>query len=378
MKKLKGCKMGWALAMLYSAMANVTQAQTFNTLVSFDGTNGDDPSQISLVQGLDGNVYGTTGWGGTTDEGTVFKITPEGTLSVVYNFCPQPNCDDGQFPSAGLVLSTDRKFYGTTLGGGVDGQGTVFEMTSRGQLTTLHSFTGMDGALPEAALVQGTNDGNLPQGGLVQAADGNFYGTTEGGGVKNVGTVFKITPRGALTTIYNFCAQTNCADGKFPFYGLILGTDGNFYGTTVYGGADFGTVFTITPDGKLTTLHTFDFTDGSEPYGGLLQATNGRFYGTTYMGGADGGGTVFSTDTGLGPFVTFVRAAGKVGQTGPILGQGFTGTLSVSINGIDAKFTVISDTHIRATVPEGATTGYVTVTTPTGVLISNVPFHVIK
>ena len=112
-------------------------------------------------------------------------------------------------------------------------------------------------------------------------------------------------------------------------------------------------------------------------YGGLVQATNGILYGTTNAGGYLDLGTVFSLDVGLGPFVKFVRAASKVGQVGGILGQGFTGTSNVSFNGISSNFTVAADTFITATVPAGATTGYVTVTTPSGTLTSNVPFQVI-
>jgi uncharacterized repeat protein (TIGR03803 family) len=126
----------------------------------------------------------------------------------------------------------------------------------------------------------------------------------------------------------------------------------------------------------LTTLHSFDIADGQGP-AGLLQATNGSFYGVTQGGGTAGDGTVFSLSTGLGPFVAFVRGSGKIGQTGGILGQGLTGTTSVAINGTSATFTVVSDTFIEATVPAGATTGYVTVTTPSGTLTSNVPFRVI-
>ena len=170
-----------------------------------------------------------------------------------------------------------------------------------------------------------------------------------------------------------------------PVCTLIQATDGNFYGTAAYDGLypNFGTVFAITPSGTLTTLHNFDSTDGSYPYAGLLQATTGGFYGTTFAGGSStacpfGCGTVFSLDMGLGPFVAFVGAAGKVSQTGGILGQGFTGTTSVTLNGIAANFTVVSDTFIKATVPQGATNGYVTVNTPTGALMSNVPFRVIK
>jgi uncharacterized repeat protein (TIGR03803 family) len=179
-----------------------------------------------------------------------------------------------------------------------------------------------------------------------------------------------------------------------PTAGLIQATDGNFYGTTANGGADLadcksdfgidgcGTIFELTPGGTLTTLHSFSSTDGGIPYGGLLQATNGTFYGTTNQGGdiIEGYtcGTLFSLDMGLGPFVSFVRNPAKVGQKFGILGQGLTGTTNVTLNGIPASFTVKSETLIEATVPPGATTGYVTVTTPSGTLTSNVPFHVIK
>jgi len=184
----------------------------------------------------------------------------------------------------------------------------------------------------------------------------------------------RLTPENDLTTLHSFDQN----DGSDPFGKLVQGTDGNYYGTTSQGSTNVGTIFQITQDGILTTLHDFEGTDGTDPRGGLVQATNGKFYGTTFQGGDGNSGTIFSLDMGLGPFVTFVRAFGKVGQTGPILGQGFTGTTSVMLNGVPADFTVVSDTYIKATVPPGATTGYVTVTTPTGVLTSNVPFHVIR
>ena len=188
------------------------------------------------------------------------------------------------------------------------------------------------------------------------------------------------SPAQTFTTLYSFCSQPNCRDGSNPLAGLVQATNGNLYGTTSSGGEfnNNGTVFEITLKGALTTV--YDFTggpDGSLPFAGLVQATNGNLYGATYGAGANGVGTIFGLDEGLGPFVTFVQAAGKVGQTGPILGQGLTGTTSVSLNGTPANFTVVSDTFITATVPAGATTGYVTVTTPSGTLTSNVPFHVI-
>jgi uncharacterized repeat protein (TIGR03803 family) len=217
----------------------------------------------------------------------------------------------------------------------------------------------------------------------VQAPNGDLYGTTPGGGDYNSGTVFKLTPGGKLTTLYSFCAQSNCPDGYGPYAGLVLGTDGNFYGTTVEGGVatcdspyGCGTVFKITPQGKLTTLHRFKETDGALPFGGLVQATNGSFYGTTTAGGPTNVGTIFSLSMGLNPFVAFVRASGKVGQTVGILGQGLTGTTGVSFNGTSAQFKVVSATFLTATVPAGASSGVVTVKAPGGKLTSNQPFRI--
>ena len=158
-----------------------------------------------------------------------------------------------------------------------------------------------------------------------------------------------------------------------------MATDGNLYGTTSLGGAMYGlgVAFSLSSNGTFSLLHTFDPTNGGEPSTGLLQETDGSFYGANYYGGTYHSGTLFNLDVGLGPFVSFLRAAGKVGESGPILGQGLTGTTAVELNGTPANFTIVSDTFIKATVPSGATTGYVTVTTPTGVLTSNVPFHVI-
>jgi len=198
------------------------------------------------------------------------------------------------------------------------------------------------------------------------------------------GTVFQITPTGKLTTVYSFCSQPGCRDGLEPVSGVIQAEDGNFYGTTMIGGgpgclsdAGCGTVYQLTPAGVLTTLHSFDKTDGEDPVAALLQGTNGVFYGETLYGGTSEYGTVFGVNTGLGPFVAFVRGAAKAEQQFGILGQGFTGTTAVSLNGTPASFTVKSDTFILATVPAGATTGYVTVTTPSGTLTSNKPFVVI-
>lgn len=350
------------------------------TLYSFcsltNCANGANPEAPLVEPAADGGFYGTTTNGGANgDYGTVFKITAEGTLTTLYSFCAQIYCSDGEEPVGGLVQASDGNFYGTTFAGGSNGAGTIFKITAQGAFTSLYSFC----VQPRCV------DGSEPEAGLIQAIDGDFYGTSLAGGANDEGTVFKVTANGTVNTLYSFCSQTNCADGSSPAARLVQATDGDFYGTTAIGGASLlGTVFKISGSGHLTTLHSFDSTEGAEPSGGLLQATEGNFYGTTLLGGAficdspDGCGTIFSLDMGLSPFVAFVHAAGEIGQTGGILGQGFTGTTGVSFNEIPASFWVVSDTLIRATVPTGATSGYVTVTTPSGTLTSNVPFHVIQ
>lgn len=227
-------------------------------------------------------------------------------------------------------------------------------------------------------------DGLNPEGGLVQAANGNFYGTTYDGGSGPYGTVFEMTSAGTLTTLYTFCARTRCADGRYPAAALVQDTNGNFYGTTSSGGNQTrlaGTVFKITPAGKLTTLHPFcvltNCNDGAFPYGGLVQATDGKFYGTTYDGGTYGYGTIFTLDLKIAPFVKTLPTSGKVGGAVIILGSSLTDATGVTFNGTAAAFTLVSSSEITTTVPVGATTGTVKVTTPSGTLKSNVTFRVI-
>jgi uncharacterized repeat protein (TIGR03803 family) len=275
-------KSSYALLFLLVITAIALPAQTFTSLASFNGTNGALPVSMSLVQGTDGNLYGTAPDGGANAGGTVFKVTPAGTVTTLYSFCAQINCDDGKTPLAGLVLGTNGIFYGTTSVGGLNGDGTVFSITSGGALTTLHSFNlPIDGAYLVAA--------------LVQAVNGAFYGATGEGGANNLGTIFSMTPGGTVSTLHTF----DGTDGQYPYAALIQGTNGTFYGTTSEGGTnDEGTVFSITPGGTLTTLHSFGGTDGGNPYAPLVQASNGTFYSTTTVGGAIGYGTVFSITSG--------------------------------------------------------------------------------
>ena len=346
----------------------VTLSGTLTTLHSFDGADGDSPQFSALVQASDGNLYGTTNLGGAYTClisgvnygcGTVFKITPGGTLTTLHSF----DGTDGEYPDAGLVQAIDGNLYGTTSGGGTNGDGTVFKITPSGTLTTLYSFT--DGA-----------DGGVPFAGLIQAADGNFYGTAGGFGASGYGTVFKITPTGTLTTLHSF----DDAEGFYVLTALVQANDGNFYGTNYWGGANsVGTVFKITPGGTLTTLYNFcpqsGCTDGSSGVG-LVQDTNGTFYGTTASGGTDNDGTVFSLSVGLGPFVETRPTSGKVGAAVKILGSNLTGATSVTFNGTAATFTVVSKSEITTTVPTGATTGTVEVTVSGHTLKSNTKFRV--
>jgi uncharacterized repeat protein (TIGR03803 family) len=243
-------------------------------------------------------------------------------------------------------------------------------MTPSGTLTTLYSFCSQSGC----------PDGSDPEAGLVQAANGDFYGTTRVGGTNSGGTVFRITPGGTLTTLYSFCSQSACTDGSSPQSALVQATNGDLYGTTGYGGNGYGTIFKITPSGELTTLYSLcsqsACTDGEYLVAALVQDTNGTFYGTTSSGGANGDGTVFSMSVGLGPFVETQTTSGKVGAAVKILGSDLTGATSVSFNGTAATFTVVSRYLITTTVPAGATTGKVQVVTPSGTLSSNVPFRV--
>lgn len=416
-----GGSCGWGLVGCGTAF-RITPSGTLTTGPSFRGNNGGTPHR-GLVQGTDGNFYGITAFGGANlcdvpgwglmGCGTVFEVTPTGKLTVLHSF----DSTEGEEPY-GLIAASNGKFYGTTaFGDALGGLGTVFEITSTGTLTTLYSFDGTEGGVPDGELIQGT-DGNLygttsgfgaggagtvfkitpagklttlynfcsqtncidganPNAGLVQATDGNFYGTTSGGGAYGSGTVFKITPAGTLTTLHSFCSEVGCTDGANPGSELVQATDGNFYGTANGGGAGGnGTLFEITPAGTLTTLHAFETADGSSNKFPLQQGTDGKFYGSTEIGGPLGSGTIYVLDNGLGPFVSFLRNPAKVGQSFGILGQGLTGTSNISFNGITATFTIQKDTFLTAVVPAGATTVPVTVTTPTGVLTSSTVFRV--
>jgi uncharacterized repeat protein (TIGR03803 family) len=452
---------------LWFSTAIATPAQTFTTLANFKGTGGMNPG--GLVQGFDGNLYGTISYDGANGAGTAFEITPRGAFTSVYAFCALPNCADGGTPTPGLVQGRDGNLYGATGIGGTTGNGNVFRMTPQGAVTPLHNFCtrancsdgtvatpgivqALDGAFYGTTTTSGVSnatvfkfttsgswtvlyrfcaqgcgpDGVFPNG-LIQGTDGNFYGTTSSG-LTIPATVYKITPTGTLTILHNFCDTSACTDGNDPFDTLVEAANGNFYGTTWRGGSDdAGTVFKITPQGSLTTLHSFTHcsslpcADGNRPNVALIQATDGNFYGTTDQGGTynrgtlfqitsggaekilhsfssaghvgqliqatDGNlygmksgstdsGSVFKLDMGLGPFIETLPTAGAAGTKVTVLGTDLTGATLVSFNGVPATFKVVSASEITARVPSGATSGTVEVTTPSGTLSSNVVFRV--
>jgi len=247
------------------------------TLAQFTGTNGIYPKS-GLLRANDGSLYGTTVVGGTNGHGTIYQITTNGALVTLVSFD-----SSGYSPYAGLVQGTGGDFYGTTFQGGTNGHGTVFKATTNGELAYLHSFSG-------------SGDGGNPYGGLVQGTDGVLYGSTFFGGTNNCGTIFKLTTNGALTTLAAF----NGTNGAYPQAALLLAADGNLYGTTTAGGAytnqsgsGYGTLFMLKLGGTLTTLVSFNGTNGASPQAGLVQGTDGSFYGTTAYGGANGSGSLF-------------------------------------------------------------------------------------
>lgn len=475
------CKMLVAGLALYLSVA-ILSAQTLTTLATFNGMNGKNfAGGPSLTQGLDGNLYGASYYGGANGYGTVFRVTPAGVLTTLYSFCAPSNCADGSYPYGTLLLGTNGNFYGTTqMGGngnvalcGSIGCGTVFEITPAGKLTTLHSFCSAEncteGIAPVAGLTLGPNgnfygttyqggsgcgacgtvfeitptgqfttphsfnltDGGDPQinpvladngvfygataqggptnGGTVYAmsstgtfkvlfnipllhaqtqnvnpmslgSDGNIYGTTRFGG-SGFGSIFKLAPGGSFTTLHDFCSQACYAEA--PGAGVIQATDGNLYGTTNAGTFNAGAIYQLTPDGAFTDLYNFcalpGCPDGSGPGATLVQGTDGKLYGVTSTGGTKCNcGTIYSLSMGFAPFVKPNPSFGRTGNTVAILGNNLTGATSVTFNGVPANFTVVSDTFIKATVPSGATSGAIQVTTPSATLNSNVNFRVVR
>jgi uncharacterized repeat protein (TIGR03803 family) len=258
----------------------------FNVIHSFSGGSADGRTPSGpLIQGPDGTLYGTATSGGLADLGIVFGIAPDGSgFTILHSFAGDP---DGARPVAALNQASDGILFGTTVhGGGLESRGTVFRMAPDGSVFgILHSFMG------------GVTDGAYPYTGLIQGPDGTLYGTTRGGGSADLGIVFEIAPDGSgFTVLHEFVG--NPTDGDSPRARLIQGLDGTLYGTTVSGGTDrvAGTVFQMDPDGRgYTILHIFtvDPSDGAVPVAGLLIGIDGNLYGTTAFGGMNDSGVVF-------------------------------------------------------------------------------------
>jgi uncharacterized repeat protein (TIGR03803 family) len=332
---------GKLLCSVFFLCALPVVGQTFSVLANYSGTQ---QGGNSLVQAADGNLYGTTVYGGTADKGTVYRITTAGTMTTLYNFCSLSACADGSEPFFGLTLGTDGNLYGTTNFGGTDNFGTIFKITLNGTLTTLHSFDNDDGCTPQGGVMLANNGffygttlncgatdhgtlfaikpngafhtlynfrrdslhGGNPYTAPMQASDGNLYGVTYDGGVSDGGVVYKVTPSNAVSNIYNFCSLPDCGDGFYPLGGLAEGSDGNLYGTTADGinscgdGQGCGGVFRMTTSGVFTGLHAFVGSDGEIPIAVLTLGNDGVFYSTTSGGGTspifcfDGCGTIYS------------------------------------------------------------------------------------
>jgi uncharacterized repeat protein (TIGR03803 family) len=265
---------------LFGALFRMTPSGGLTNLYSFGGGADGGSPLASLVQGSDGNLYGTASTGGSNGFGVVFNLGTHGLFAPLWSF----NSTNGSYPSAPLVQGSDGQFYGTTSAGGAQDLGTVFSLSTNGIFNSLVSF---DYAL-----------GAYPSNGLVQATDGAFYGTASSGGTNGGwGTVFRLTADGTLTRLHSF----NYQDGAYPVGGLVQATDGNLYGTTSQGGVGGqGTVFQMTTNGVLTTLVWFKGTNGASPQGTLIQARDGYFYGT-----AEFGGTGFNGAPGSGDGLVF-------------------------------------------------------------------------
>jgi uncharacterized repeat protein (TIGR03803 family) len=243
----------------------------------FPCADGSGPRGLTL--GRDGNFYGVTQEAGANDDGTVFKITPDGQYTVLHDFASS----EGEFP-APLTQARDGNFYGTATIGGAHNAGTIYKVSPTGRFRVIHDFCGQPNCTDG-------NDGLGVSLRLVEGLDGSLYGFTGLGGTKNLGVIFKTTPQGAFSVLYNFCSQSKCADGKTP-QALLRGSDGNFYGTTVQGGTGkcfggCGVYFRITPDGVFTVLHDFQAAEGMAPCC-LSRAGDQNFFGVSVNSAGEG------------------------------------------------------------------------------------------
>ena len=327
-----------------NTMFKLTTGGTFTNLpLTLSGSNSTPPF---FVQGSDGSLYGDIPG---NLSGSLFKLTTAGSFTSLGTFTGTSGAVLGQTPGQ-VIQGSDGLIYGTTVSGGTGGgTGTVFKVTTGGTFTSLASFTGTSGAVL----------GSAPQTALVQGADGNFYGTTNGGGSGGgFGTVFKVTPAGVFTTLVNFTGTSGAALGTNPNTNLLLASDGNFYGTTIVGGpSSSGTVYKIAANGTFTSLLSFTgnggLNPGNQPTTNLIQGSDGNLYGTTSLGGVNGQGTVYKVTT-AGVLTTL---AAFTGGGGAAPGSGPQGTLKQGADGWLYGTTIGSGLYGMGTVFRISTAG---------------------
>jgi uncharacterized repeat protein (TIGR03803 family) len=269
---------------------------TYTTLYSFK-KSGDDGilPYAGLFQAPDGNLYGTTLRGGTNDKGTVFRISLSGTYATVHSFTGS----DGENPEGTLILGSNGELYGTTLAGGSDGRGTIYRVSTSGTFTSIYSFPQL-GAFSTAGVAVNTTGANPRAALMLSTLDGNFYGTAYQGGAKGFGSVFRMTPAGAVTVLYSFTGPTS--GGSFPQAAVIQDSDGTLYGTTQLGGyLNQGTVWRLSTAGQFSLMHGFvsGVTDGGQPYSAPM-LLNGALYGVSFTDGVSGAGGIYKLDLGSG------------------------------------------------------------------------------
>lgn len=394
---------------------SVTTSGTQTLLHSFKGGSSDGANPTGgLTLGTDGNFYGVTQQGGSKSSGVVFKITPTGTITILHTL---NGSTDGSFPWGPPIEGSDGNFYGTASGGGNKGSGVVYKVTSTGTYSVIYEFDVTHGFGPIAPPTQGTDGflyipvseggaefcgtvvqlstagvvnnyysfpcgsgGAFPLGPLVQASNGDFYSTTQDGGTNGEGTTYQITTGMAVTILHNFGAVFG--DCTYPGAGMLLATDGNYYGSASDGGGHGdGCLFNTSTSGTYTGLYSFNnTTNGTQmsPLAPPVQLTSGVLYGVTEFGGPSNDGTVYSLNMGLAPFVNLPLFTGKEGHQVLILGTHLKGTTEVTFNGAPATFKVLSDTHMTAMIPAGGTSGTIRVTTPKAILEGRKEFVVLR
>lgn len=371
---------------------SMTSAGTLGLLHTFAGTDGSNPI-APLVVGSDGNLYGGTRGGGSSSDGVLFKITPSGAFTVLHNFAGT----DGSDLEHAMILGHDGNLYGVTQTGGSNRNGVFFKLTNSGVYTVIYNFT---------------SSYTGPNSAVVQATDGNFYGLLGQGNASEPGWIYSLTTAGTFAILYEFCQDTGCSDGIAPSTPLVQHTDGKLYGFTVHGGDSTvcggdgcGVLYSL--DMGLAPFATLVSTSGKEgasigilgqgfnnstavSFGGTAATTVHRT-GSTFLsvavpaGALTGSVTVTTGATTLTSsqkfsvkpvFTTFSPPSGAAGTAVTITGTGLKQTGKVEFNGVNAAFTVNSDTQVTATVPAGATTGRIGVTTRGGTVESSSSFTV--